>query len=339
MRSHFDFARIYSGQHWYPSPVPGGPPLHAIERNQRDALDFLQSRPRDRPFLLTVAFFPPHAVDGTTGQYFPQNKTMELYRDVYLMPPNNPNMSESWKHLPNFFDERNEGRNRWHFRFDNPHKYQRMLKNYYRLVTGVDDACRRIVQELKRQDQYENTLIIFTADNGLYHGEHGLAGKWYPHQESIRIPLMIRDPRMPETIRNTTNDAFTLNIDLAPTILSATNHSAPCTMQGQDMAKIYLSDEDWRDEFYYEHPKIDVRNGEADIPGSTALVRKYFKYIFWSPDRTKAYHHPEMEQLFELGEDPKEENNLAARPDYLKILLEMRGRHNKLRRQVRGEQD
>ena len=339
MRPHFDFARIYSDLHWYPSPIPGGPPLHTIDRNQKDAIEFLRNRPKNKPFLLTVAFFPPHAVDGTKEQYFPQNKTMGLYNNMTLKPPSHPNMSESWRHMPNFFDERNEGRNRWHLRFDHPSKYQHMLKNYYRLVSGVDAACRRIVEELKRQQQYDNTLIIFTADNGLYHGEHGLAGKWYPHQESIRIPLIIKDPRMPAVHRNATNDAFTLNVDLASTILSAANLPAPSTMQGRDISTLYLRSSDhepWRQDMYYEHPKLDVRGGKSIIPGSTALVRKDFKYIAWAKDESKGYRHPMMEQLFDLLTDPKEAFDLAAAPAYFGILNEMRARHDELREWVKS---
>jgi hypothetical protein len=66
-----------------------------------------------------------------------------------------------------------------------------------------------------------NTLVIFTTDNGYLHGEHGLADKWYPFEESIRTPLIVADPRMPAAVRGTTNDALTLNVDLAPTILAA----------------------------------------------------------------------------------------------------------------------
>ena len=107
-------------------------------------------------------------------------------------------------------------------------------------MSGVDAACAKIIQELKRQGVYDETLVIFTADNGLYHGEKGLAGKWYAHQESIRVPLVMVDPRMHPSHKNTTNDDFTLNIDLAPTILHAAGIAAPPTMQGKNIAQHYL---------------------------------------------------------------------------------------------------
>jgi len=160
------------------------------------------------------------------------------------------------KALPPFLaDEKNAGRIRWHWRFDTGEKYQEYMKNYYRLASEVDAACGRIVAELRAQGLLENTLVLFTGDNGYFHGEHGLADKWYPYEESIRVPLIVRDPRMAAERRGGTNDDFVLNADLAPTILAAARAAAPPRMQGTDFAPLYLADRKpaWRDEFYYEH--------------------------------------------------------------------------------------
>lgn len=114
-------------------------------------------------------------------------------------------------------------------------------KNYYRLASEVDATCGKVIAELKSQGLYENTLVIFTTDNGYFHAEHGLADKWYPHQESIRVPLIVHDPRMPTNRSGQTNDQFTLNADLAPTILAAANIAAPSRMQGRDFAPLYIA--------------------------------------------------------------------------------------------------
>jgi len=154
-----------------------------------------------------------------------------------------------------------------------------MLKNYFRLITEVDAACQAIWNELEAQGILNETMVIFTTDNGFYHGEHGLAGKWYPHEESIRVPLIVWDPRMPTNKQGDTEDAFTLNVDLAPTILGAANVTVPSVMQGHDIADLYLkpeAKEDWRTDFFYEYPNIF---GQDVIPGSTALVRKGIKVI------------------------------------------------------------
>jgi arylsulfatase A-like enzyme len=107
-----------------------------------------------------------------------------------------------------------------------------------------------VVNELKSQGVYEKTILVFTTDNGNLHGEHGLAEKWYPWEESIRVPLVIQDPRMPASQRGTFNEEFTLSVDLAPTLLSAAKISVPTFMQGRDIAPLYLQPQEapktWR---------------------------------------------------------------------------------------------
>lgn len=311
----FDFARFYSGRHWYPEP--GGGRIHATKRNERDALEFLRARPKDKPFFLNVAFFTPHAEDSNPEQFLPQPESMALYADVAIpLPPTATDAA--WRNLPDFFNEKNEGRNRWTWRFDTPEKYQRMMKNYYRLVTEIDTTCGLLLDELRAQDELDRTLVIFTTDNGYFHGEHGLADKWYPHQESIRVPLILRDPRLPTEKSGTTNDHFTLNVDLAPTILAAAGIPAPITMQGRDLSPLYLGEPppDWRTEFFYEHPVIDKA---SFIPSSEAVVRKDWKYMVW-PDYG-------VEQLFDLNQDPGETRDLAADPNHAAKLTELRARH------------
>ncbi len=321
---HFDFGRSYYGTHWI--ELPDGSKIHVTKRNENDALDFLRTRPDEKPFCLTVAFFATHAEDPNPLQFLPQPESMELYKDVTVPVPTNAN-DESFHRLPEFIaNEKNEGRNRWHWRFDTPEKYQQMMKNYYRLATEVDSTCGRILEELEKQGVLDNTLVIFTTDNGYYHAEHGLADKWYPHQESIRVPLIIRDPRMPAAKRGKTNTQFTLSVDLAPTILGAAQIQPPSTMQGQDVSPLYMADEapDWRNEFFYEHPTI--RNIKF-IPSSQALVRKGWKYFYW-PDFDR-------EQLFDLENDPHEENDLATMPEQAERLAEMRARFAELKAEAR----
>jgi len=292
----FDVAKEYYGYH------VDGNGRHITEQNEIDGLKFLRTRPKDQPFALTISFFATHAVDGDPKQFIPQNKSMHLYEEVEI--PTKESVSEdSWNRLPYFFTERNEGRIRWRWRFDTAEKYQQIMKNYYRMATEVDSVVGNVIQELKDQGVYDNTLIIFTTDNGFYHGEHGLADKWYPHQESIRVPLVILDPRMDQSKKGKPNNDFTLNIDLAPTMLYAAGITPPERMQGSDISQLYTTPNqtEWRDEFYYEHPTMGGQ--EWWIPTSEALVRKNYKYIYWA--------HYKMEQLFDLVNDPLEEIDFA----------------------------
>ena len=318
----YDFGRSYSGKHWMKEP--DGSLIHVTQKNERDALEFLKSRPKDKPFCLTLAFFATHAEDGNPKQYLPQPESMSLYNDVNVPVPTTSG-DEFFKKLPPFVaTEKNEGRNRWRWRFDTPEKYQTYMKNYYRLATEVDATCGRVLAELERQGLRDETLVIFTTDNGYFHAEHGLADKWYPHQESIRVPLIVRDPRMASARAGTTNEEFTLNVDLAPTILAATGLTAPTTMQGRDIAPLYLGEQkpDWRTEFFYEHAII--KNSDF-IPASEALVRKDAKFLLW-PDFA-------FEELFDLRDDPKETKNVVAEKKAL--AGEMRVRFGELKAAAR----
>lgn len=308
-QEQFDFGRQYSWKHWIPQP--GGEPVHVTQKNETDALEFLRSRPKDRPFCLTVNFFAPHAEDPHPQQYLPQPQSAALYADAKIPIPLTAN-EESLRRLPPFLQApENEGRVRWRKRFDTPGKYQEFMKNYYRLCTEVDATCGRLVAELEAQELLENTLVIFTTDNGYYHGERQLADKWYPHEESVRVPLIIRDPRMPAERRGKTNDDFVLNVDVAPTILAAAGISAPAPMQGRDFSPLYLGKgnarPEWRQEFFYEHSTI---TGKQRIPASLAVVQRDWKYILW----------PEFghEELFDLQKDPLEQDNVVLVGDRTK---------------------
>lgn len=313
----FDFGRSYSGTHWLRQT--NGQSVHVTRQNETDALEFLRQRPREKPFCLTVAFFAPHAEDGNRAQYLPQPESAALYADVTVPLPTTANEA-SLRRLPPFLQQQaNEGRKRWTWRFNTPEKYQAMMKNYYRLASEVDSACGRVMAELKAQNLLDHTLIIFTGDNGYFHGEHGLADKWYPYEESIRVPLIVHDPRMPIGQRGMTNADFVLNVDLAPTILAAAGIAAPSTMQGRNFAGLYKSSrqatEPWRKEFFYEHATISNTNR---IPASMAVVRHDMKYVLW-PDF-------QYEELFNLTSDPLEENNLASAAQHQSVLAQLRER-------------
>ena len=223
-------------------------------------------------------------------------------------------------------NDKNEGRNRWGWRFDTPERYQEYMKNYYRLATEVDSVCGRVIDELKAQGLYDSTLVIFTTDNGYFHGEHGLADKWYPYQESIRVPLIVHDPRMPSTKAGATNDALTLNVDLAPTILTATGVAIPSGMQGQDFRGFIckMARRVGAPTFFYEHATIRDVNF---IPSSEALVNKSWKYIYW-PDF-------KVEQLFDLEADPLEENDIVQAAEAQAQLQQMRLRFAELKKLAR----
>jgi len=320
----FDFLRAYHGRHWIAGER--GERVHVTEQNARDALDFLRARPRDKPFLLSVGFFAPHAEDSAKEQYLPQDWSAALY-DGAKVPPALLGAERHFHALPAFLSkDSNEGRIRFKWRFDTPERYQEYMIRYYRLITEVDAAVGRILDELRAQDAHENTLIVFIGDNGYFHGDRGLADKWYPYEQALRVPLIVRDPRMPAERRGATRDELALNIDLAPTVIVAAGLRVPAVIQGQDLGPLYLGMEPLplRDEFFYEHPTITSRDR---IPASQGVMRRDWKYVYW-PE----FDH---EQLFNLKADAEEIRNLAGEAAHADRLKEMRGKLEEWRARAR----
>ncbi len=299
----FDFLRSYETRHWFTEP--DGERVHVTEKNARDALEFLRTRPTGRPFALSVSFFAAHAEDAAPEQYLPQPWSAAAY-DGVTMPPPLRGDAAYLEALPSFIRQpSNEGRIRFNWRFDTPARYQDYLTRYYRMITEVDQVVGRLLDELDTQGVADDTLVLFIGDNGYFQADRGLADKWYPYEESIRVPLIVRDPRLPASRRGRVPTVTALNIDVAPTIVAAARRPIPSVMQGVDLAGLYQDDtpDPVRDEFFYEHPTITSRDR---IPSSLAVVRRDWKYTSW-PEF-------EYEQLFNLTTDPGELVNLAADP-------------------------
>lgn len=307
MKKNFNWSEFHEGDHIY--EVSPKRTVAAADRSMEDVFNFLEKRPSDKPFALTCAFYPPKAV-GIGKEPGVQWKALEEYKKIYENEtiPFPYNMEEAYKRLPKFLQNNVMiGRGRWRERWITDEHYQVGMRNYYALITHVDKAIGQIVDRLEQDGLMENTMIIFTTDNGLFHGAHGLAGKWFPYQESIRVPLIIYDPRMPQEKRGIFDDSMTLNIDLASTILGAAKIEQPPLMQGRDISDLYLRKHEkkmsppWRTEFYYEYPSPE---GIPTFPSSTALVRKDWKYIKFPENG--------YQQFFNLVKDPYELDDLAG---------------------------
>lgn len=321
--NQFDYSVEYEGKHWLPNGK--GDSIHVTAKNEKDALYFLKNRPKEKPFLLSLGFFATHAEDRHPDQYRYQPSSEKYYQNIVIPIPKTAT-DAALKALPPFLsDATNEGRNRWHWRFDSPEKYQKYMKAYYRMLTELDLAVGKIVEELKAQGVYENTLIIFLGDNGYFQSDHQLADKWYPYEESIRVPLVVYDPRLPASKRNSSNNEFVLNIDIAPAIEAAAGESIPSTVQGRDFSALYLNKKapKWRQDFYYEHPVV---NKISFIPSSEAVVTHRNKYIFWPDYQTEEY--------FDLKKDRYEEHNCIANKKNQPVINKLKKRMAELKQKA-----
>ena len=145
----------------------------------------------------------------------------------------------------------------------------------------------------------DNTIIVYTGDNGFYLGEHGLSGKWFMHEESIRTPLIVYDPRLPAAQQGARRTQMSLNIDVAPTILHWAGVNGPA-MQGRDLSPVVEGRQvPWRTEWFYEH-LYDNRW----IPRSEGVRTGTLKYARYLDTQ------PLFEELYDVAADPLEERNL-----------------------------
>lgn len=167
-KSAFNWTSFHEGQHWYRRD---GKRVHAAEVAADDTIKFLRERPRNKPFAATVAFYPPKPVGGDPkpgSAWQPDAAHAALYKNkIYKRPYN---VIDAFNSLPPFL-QNGISRNRYMNRWNSTDQYQIGMQNYYALVTHIDDASKRIIEELKAQGVYNNTLIIFTTDNGLMKGK------------------------------------------------------------------------------------------------------------------------------------------------------------------------
>jgi arylsulfatase A-like enzyme len=320
-RGAFDFDRTFPGQGKY-LLEQDGKQVHLTRLMGDQALEFLSAAPADRPFSLSVSFKAPHVQDSPTvnEQMFRYDPAHELwYQDVTIPAPKLA-ASSYYDRLPDFL-KNSENRARWAARFWGPARYQECVKGYYRLITEVDDEVGRILAELEKRKLADNTVIIFTSDHGFYLGEYGFAGKWYAHDVSIRIPLIVMDPRQPKSRAGARQSEMALNIDMAPTMLAMAGVAAPERMQGADLSPVVAGEtSDARHEFFYEHHFEHPR-----IPQSEGVRTQRWKYMRFTEEE------PLYEELYDLAADPLEEVNLAASPEHAATLAEMRGKWQSLR--------
>jgi len=318
----FDYFEGFPGQgHYFPKEAGGN--KHLTELMGDQSIEFLRGSTNARPFCLSVSFKAPHVQDEDPRQFLHAPASAKLYKDVQIPLPR--------KADPRFISEmpvevqRSENRRRWAVRFGTPELYQESVKAYYRLITEVDTVAGRIREELRRMNADANTVILYTSDNGFYLGERGLAGKWLMHEESIRTPMIIHDPRLPAAARGRRVAEMALNIDLAPTLWHLAGISQPPPTQGRNLYPLVEGHKTaWRKEWFYEH-HYDNRGWIPPTEGVRGERWKYTRYLDTSPV---------FEELFDLETDPHEERNLARQAAHSARLEEMRGRWQSWRKHL-----
>jgi len=310
----------------YLKELDDGTTRHLTDITADESIAYLRSTEGTRPFALTVSFNAPHADDGDERQYIWPEAMDTMYSNTEIPDPplSDPAFFDA---LPEFLKEASLNRVRWYWRFDTPEKAQRMTRGHLRMISGVDAAIGRILDELESLGIADHTIVLLMGDNGYFLGERGYAGKWLPYDLSIRVPFIVYDPRIEDRLRGSIPSLPVLNVDLAPTLLDLAGVEVPATMQGRSLAPLLVGEAppDWRDDFFvehlFDHPEIPKHEG---VRGERFKYARYFEQV------------PVYEELYDLLEDPLETRNLSGDPEYLEILEELRGRTDELRDEYGG---
>lgn len=280
-----------------------GKKVHLADINGDHAIDFIKSS-KGHPFCLSLSFWSPHADDGAKEQYFWPEYCDSLYSDLTIPVPETAD-PDFFNGLPEFL-KTTMNRKRWYWRYDTPEKFQDMVKGYYKMISGVDSVIGRIQKSLIEEGIADNTVIILMGDNGYFLDERGYAGKWLMYEQSIRVPLIIFDPRQPIQKRGKSLDEMVLNIDVTPTILEIAGVKIPESYQGNSLTAFYDgTPENWRTSIFCEH-----RLENNPLLLKTECFRddtwKFIRY-----DDT-----PDYVELYNFKEDINETKNLALDEKY-----------------------
>lgn len=304
---------------------PSGEVRHIDQIATDHAIKFLQKQPSQQPFCLSISFNSPHAEDGSLEDLYPWPRTVDgLYEDVAI-PPVSASEEQQFQAEPEFL-RKAMNRIRWYWQFDTPEKYAKNVRAYYRMISGVDHEVGRLTAELERLGLSGNTVLVFLSDNGYFLGERGFSGKWVHYEESLRIPLLIVDPRLPGGRRGKSASEIVLNIDIAPTLLELAGHKIPRDYQGKSLAPLVRGERPrWRQDFFCEHlfDNLDLPKWEG-VRGERYVYARYFE------------QKPVYEFLHDLKKDPKERVNLAGDPNQASLLLRMRRRLEEQKGEARG---
>ncbi len=258
------------------------------------ALDFLKKMDNEKPFMLYLSHKAVHS------PFTPADRHKTLFDTVEVISKHNPNdilqNKQKWR------KERE--------RSENPQINQNAIKNYNRAITAVDDGLGKILKLLEKKKVLDNTLIVFSSDNGYFQGEHGgMSDKRHAYEPSIRVPMLMRFPKIFD--QKSIYEEMVLNIDLMPTFLEMAGVAIPETVQGQSIIPIAKRKQKGRASFLYEYFQEDYDYSER--PTVLAVRTNDYKLITY-PEVQGA-----INELYNLREDPEELFNLYEIREYSEV--------------------
>ncbi|MBI5835240.1 MAG: sulfatase [Armatimonadetes bacterium] len=298
------------------------------------ALGFLKDRPRDKPFFSMVHHKAPHR------NWIPAERHAAAWRDKVIPEPDtlfddyagradairNQKQSIARDLTPTDVKQAppaglaGDDLTRW--------KYQRYMQDYLACVQGVDESVGRILDWLDTEGLADNTLVIYTSDQGFFLGDHGLFDKRFMYEESDQMPFLARWPG--HITPNRQCDALGINCDFAPTFLEVAGRPTPPTMQGRSLVQWMEGRkiEDWRDSFYYRYYHDPGDHNTAAQYGVRTNTHKLI--YFWRLDQWECY---------DLTKDPKELRNIYHDPAAQPVVAKLKAELARLKKEVGDTED
>jgi arylsulfatase A-like enzyme len=321
---YFDCRMKETGQEWQDGAKGGvTQPGYLTEVITDKAIDWLKKRDKKKPFCLLVHHKAPH------GLYHYPERYKKLLAETSLPEPenfydsfegknselinNNCGYSKLSTIHPSHFNEKvpdtlengTLGYKKW--------AYQSILKGYYRLVAALDENIGRLLDFVDDSGLRNNTIVVYTSDNGWFMGDHGLFNKMWMYEESLHVPLIIR---YPEKVKPTSvSDEFVSVLDFAPTFLDYAGIEKNKQFQGQSIKSVLSSDapDDWKSVHFYHY------FGQFEVPSHYGIRTKDFKLIHFY----EAKEEPKWE-LYDIKNDSKEKVNLVNNPEYIDVFKKMK---------------
>jgi arylsulfatase A-like enzyme len=360
--ARFDYWRAHDG--WlpfWPKDLPENPATEIYKNAKNDITteimgeyiaEFLDTRPDNVPFNLSVSFSAPHnsivstmypeGADPDCESYacevmaYPANENPrlaghpvydQLYRDREIAIAEDTGR-DPYQFIPEGVID-HEARKQWYDYNYDPNTQPEHLIRYHQTVTGIDRVVGDLVGQLDRLGIADNTIIIYSSDHGLLNGEYGTGGKGLLYDLVAKVPLIVYDPRDSHSDRKNEATELVLSIDVPATILSYAGIPVPEVMEGRDLN----SGEAERDEIFLE--SLTVAEGNPFIEALRTREWKYVRYLQPSGCPYTEEHldfsdqEPIFEQLFHLTSDPAERENLVGIDEHAEVLEQFRKRMKK----------
>ena len=321
-------------------------------------LDWLKKRDKDKPFMLMCHHKAPH----DDFEYHPRYE--HLFDGIEIPEPeslweNKDHRSVGSREYGTTVSEKNKRRNavKTMSRPDYPTgaldltgldatgrtkaAYQKYLKDYLRVVKGIDDSVGRLLNYLEQENLIDDTVIIYTSDQGMFLGEHDYIDKRWIFEEALQMPFLIRYPK--EIRPGSVIDDIVTNVDFAPTLLEYAGLKKTSEMQGKSFRSMLLgkTPQDWENKLYYRYW---MHMAYHDNPAHYGIRTKDYKLIFFYglplgatgalPDPT-----PAGWELYDLKNDPNELNNVYDNPDYKDVVIDLKKQLFEMKKELGDEDD